>query len=123
VTLLLDSHILLWWLSDDAKLSTTHRDLISDEAGEVLVSAITLAELSIKTSLGKLEITANLNRDIEANGFGFLPFTERHAGALRDLPFHHRDPFDRMLICQAQVDGLVFLTVDDNCRKYDILTR
>jgi PIN domain nuclease of toxin-antitoxin system len=123
VTLLLDSHVLLWWLGDDAKLSKTHRDLITGERGEVLVSAITLAELSIKASLGKLEITPDFNEKVEANGFGFLPFTERHAAALRDLPYHHRDPFDRMLICQAQVDGLTFLTVDDNCRKYDILTR
>ena len=123
MTLLLDSHILLWWLSEDEKLSATHRDLITDERGEVLVSAITLAELSIKASLGKLEVTADLNREVEACGFGFLPFTQRHAAALRDLPYHHRDPFDRMLVSQAQADGLVFLTVDENCRRYDIITR
>jgi PIN domain nuclease of toxin-antitoxin system len=123
VTLLLDSHVLLWWLSDDPKLSALHRKLIADEADEILISAITVAELSIKASLGKLEITGDLNAEITANGFSFLPFTERHAATLRDLPFHHRDPFDRMLISQAQDDGLVFLTSDPRCRLYDIVTR
>jgi PIN domain nuclease of toxin-antitoxin system len=123
VTLLLDSHVLLWWLGDDAKLSKTHRDLITDERGEVLVSAITLAELSIKASLGKIEITPDLNREVEASGFGFLSFTERHAAVLRDLPYHHRDPFDRMLISQAKADALIFLTTDNDCQKYDIATR
>ncbi len=123
MTLLLDSHVLLWWLQDDPKLTPIHRDLIGDEKNEVLVSSIALAELSVKASLGKLEITRDLGREIEANGFGFLPFTERHAAALRDLPFHHRDPFDRMLISQAQVDGLVFLTTDERCREYDVITR
>lgn len=123
MTLLLDSHVLLWWLSDDPKLSELHRSLITDERGEIFVSAITVAELSIKSSLGKLELPPDFNREVTASGFAFLPFTERHAAALTELPFHHRDPFDRMLICQAQVDGLIFLTVDDNIRKYDIITR
>lgn len=123
MTLLLDSHVLLWWLKDDPKLSTLHRTLITNETGEILISAITVAELSIKASLGKLEITGDLNAEITANGFNFLPFTERHAATLRELPFHHRDPFDRMLVSQALTDGLVFLTGDARCRLYDIVTR
>jgi PIN domain nuclease of toxin-antitoxin system len=123
MTFLLDTHVLLWWLGNDSRLSPLHRELIAGEGEAVFVSSVTLAELSIKASLGKLEITPQLNQEIVANGFEFLSFDERHAAALRNLPFHHRDPFDRMLICQAQVDGLIFLTVDDNCRKYDILTR
>jgi PIN domain nuclease of toxin-antitoxin system len=123
VTLLLDSHVLLWWLGDDTRLSALHRELIAASDDEVLVSSVTLAELAIKASLGKLEITPQLNEKIIENGFDFLAFDERHAAALRDLPFHHRDPFDRMLIAQAHVDSLTFLTVDPQCRKYDIVTR
>lgn len=123
MTLLLDSHMLLWWLADDSRLSPLNRELIGSDKDEILVSAITLAELSIKASLGRLEVPPGLNEEIVANGFEFLPFDERHAAALRDLPFHHRNPFDPMLICQAQVDGLVFLTTDPQCEKYDIHTR
>ncbi len=121
VTYLLDSHVLLWWLGDSPKLSTLHREAIA--SGDVVVSSVTVAELEIKASIGRIEIPDDLNEVVEQLGFDSLPFDSRHAAALRTLPFHHKDPFDRMLICQAQVDGLVFLTVDDECRKYDILTR
>ena len=121
MTYLLDSHVLLWWLGDSPRLSAAHREAIL--SGEVVVSAITVAELEIKASMGRIEIPDDLNDVVEQLGFGALQFSSLHAAALRTLPFHHKDPFDRMLICQAQVDGLVFLTVDENCRKYDILTR
>jgi PIN domain nuclease of toxin-antitoxin system len=123
VTYLLDTHVLLWWLNNDPRLSAVHLDAISEGTIEIVVSSITLAELSIKASLGKLDITTDLNTVIESDGFSFLPFTERHAATLRTLPFHHRDPFDRMLVSQAQTDGLVFLTADERCKKYDIQTR
>lgn len=119
MTYLLDSHVLLWWLADDPKLSSAHR--VAIQKGEVAVSAVSVAELEIKAALGKLEIPGDLNEVIASMGFRSLPFTAEHAAALRGLPFHHRDPFDRMLICQAIVDHLVFLTVDENCRKYDLL--
>jgi PIN domain nuclease of toxin-antitoxin system len=121
VTFLLDSHILLWWLDDSPKLSKKHRDTIRN--GDVAVSSVTVAELAIKASLGKLEIPDDLIELIDEMGFTNLPFTARHAAALRSLPFHHNDPFDRMLICQAQVDGLVLLTVDEQCHKYDVMTQ
>jgi PIN domain nuclease of toxin-antitoxin system len=121
VTFLLDSHVLLWWLGDSPRLSAAHREAILE--GDVVVSAVTVAELELKASMGKLDIPDDLNDVVGQLGFGSLPFTSRHASALRDLPFHHKDPFDRMLICQAQVDGLIFLTADPNIRKYDIVTR
>ena len=121
MTFLLDSHVLLWWLGDSPKLSAAHREAIL--GGDVVVSAVTVAELQIKASMGKIDIPDDLNEVVDELGFGTLPFDSRHAAALRELPFHHKDPFDRMLICQAQVDGLTFLTADDNCRKYDIATR
>ena len=121
MTFLLDSHVLLWWLGDSAKLSTVHRTAIRE--GEVMVSAISVAELEIKASMVKLDIPNDLNDVVMDLGFTSLPFTARHAAALRALPFLHKDPFDRMLISQAQVDGLVFLTDDEQCRQYDIVTR
>jgi PIN domain nuclease of toxin-antitoxin system len=123
VRYLLDSHVLLWWLGKSSKLPAAHEDAIRDQASEIMVSAITVAELQIKSSIGKLGIPDNLNEVVREMGFVSLPFTERHAATLRTLPFHHRDPFDRMLISQAQTDGLVFLTTDERCRKYDIQTR
>jgi PIN domain nuclease of toxin-antitoxin system len=122
VRLLLDSHVLLWWLADDAKLSAAHRELIADGANNVFVSAITIAELGIKSSIGKLDIPDDLGDVVAGQGFDGLPFTGRHALALRGLPWHHRDPFDRMLISQATTEGLVFLTADARCREYDVVT-
>lgn len=119
MTYLLDSHVLLWWLADDPQLSAAHRNAILN--GHVAVSAVSVAELQIKASLGKLDIPPGLDEVIAGMGFEALPFTTSHAMALRELPFHHRDPFDRMLISQAIVEHLVFLTVDENCRKYDLL--
>ncbi len=121
MTFLLDTHVLLWWLDDSARLSPEHRALI--RTGDVAVSAVTVAELAIKSSLGKLEIPDDLEQQAGDLGFVSLPFESRHATALRTLPFHHNDPFDRMLICQALVDGLVLLTEDEHIRKYEIVTR
>jgi PIN domain nuclease of toxin-antitoxin system len=121
VTFLLDSPVLLWWLGDSSKLSPIHRQAIRE--GDVTVSAVTVAELEIKASMGKLEIPDDLNEVVAEMGFSSLPFNSRHAAALRTLPFHHKDPFDRMLISQATVEGLTFLTEDERCRRYDILTR
>jgi PIN domain nuclease of toxin-antitoxin system len=82
-----------------------------------------MAQLELKASLGKLDMPEDLLDAIHAVGLSTIPFEDRHGVALRDLPFHHRDPFDRMLIAQTQVDGLIFLTEDQHCKKYDILTR
>ena len=123
MTYLVDSHVLLWWLSGSNRLSKAHEEILRDSSNEILVSAITVAELELKVSIGKLDLPRGLNDTIALFGYGSLPFTARHASTLRDLPLHHRDPFDRMLVSQAMTDDLVFLTVDENCRKYDIVTR
>ena len=120
---LLDSHVLLWWLVQDPKLSLTHQKVLKDPLSEVYVSAISIAELGLKISLGKLQLPGDLSEQAQAEGFELLSFSARHANALQYLPFHHRDPFDRMLISQAMTDDLVFLTVDHDCKKYDIVTR
>ena len=119
---LLDTHVLLWWQQDDPRLSTAHRELIRGPENVVLVSAISVAEVSIKASLGKLDIVDDLVAQVEIDGFEELPFTAAHAEALRDLPLLHRDPFDRMLVAQAKVEGIPLLTVDPRVKSYDVAT-
>ncbi|GAA4383687.1 type II toxin-antitoxin system VapC family toxin [Agromyces bauzanensis] len=118
--LLLDTHVLLWWLADDRRLGDDHRDLISDASNIVLVSAMTVAEIAIKTSLGKLAAPDDLLPTLEAGGFDGLTFESRHAEVLRSLPWHHRDPFDRMLIAQAIAEQLTILTADPHFAAYGV---
>lgn len=118
--LLLDTHVLLWWLADDPKLSGQHRELISDGENDVLVSSISIAEVSVKASLGKLDAPQMISDAVTDSGFEHLPFSEVHAELLRGLPWHHRDPFDRMLIAQAMADGLTLLSVDKRVGQYDL---
>lgn len=118
---LLDTHIVLWWLADDQNLSPAHRAAIADPDNELFVSAVSVAEVAIKTSLGKLSAPAGLDAVVREAGFGELPFTAAHAEALRELPWHHRDPFDRMLVAQALVEGLDLLTTDPRLGNYPVV--
>ena len=118
--LLLDTHVVLWWLADDRRLTAAHRVLIADASNLVLVSAMTIAEIAIKASLGKLEAPDDLLPTLETGGFDELPFESRHADLLRKLPWHHRDPFDRMLIAQAIAEQLTVLTADPHFAAYGV---
>lgn len=117
---LLDTHVLLWWLTDDKNLSSTHRATITEPDNELFVSAITIAKLAIKTSLGKLQAPDGLAAAVRNSGFRELPFTAAHAEVLRELPWHHRDPLDRMLVAQAKVERLDLITADARLRDYPI---
>lgn len=112
---------MLWWLSDSPHLDDRHRDLIADPDNTVLVSAISIADVAIKMSLGKLVAPEHLSDTVVAEGFDLLPLTATHAEALRWLPWHHRDPFDRMLVAQASVEGIPLLSADKRLREYDII--
>ena len=119
--LLLDSHAFLWWLVEDPKLAVEARQAMADPASTVHVSAATVWELSIKATLGKLDLDgADLVEEIEANDFVELPMTARHALAEGTLPRHHEDPFDRMLIAQARIEGLTVVTRDPAFRAYGV---
>ena len=119
--LLLDSHAFLWWLAEDPQLSTGARQAVADPAATVFVSAATVWELSIKAALGRLDLGgADLVAEIAENLFVELPVNARHSLAAAYLPRHHGDPFDRMLIAQAQIEGLTVVSRDAALRAYEI---
>jgi PIN domain nuclease of toxin-antitoxin system len=117
MTLLLDTNILLWWLEDSPRLPKRPRQLIN-RGGKVLVSAATVWEIAIKKALGKLEAPNSLEEALAESSFLELPITARHAESAAALPRHHDDPFDRMLVAQAQLEGLKLLTSDERLRAY-----
>ena len=121
--LLVDTHALLWWLVDDPALSATARTVLADPANELLASAASIWEIAIKRSLGKLEAPADLPERISDEGFAWLPVTAQHAWAVRSLPRHHRDPFDRLLVAQSVTEGLPIVTADPAFNQYGVELR
>lgn len=120
MNLLLDTHVLLWWLADDASLSEIARNAIIENNNIVFVSAATIWEIVIKKGLGKLKIPGNLQDALGENYFQSLPVTARHALAVGKLPRIHQDPFDRMLIAQTKEEKLTLITRDQEIQKYRI---
>ena len=119
--LLLDTHILIWWLADDRKLTKNARAIIANPDNDVLVSAVSLWEISIKVALGRLEVELDdLEQNVVANGFRSLPINYRHALTAGRLPAIHRDPFDRMLIAQASVEELRVVSHDRVFERYGL---
>lgn len=117
--LLLDTHVLLWWQNGDRRLRAEARQSIAI-ADSVYVSAASLWEIAVKAQLGKLRASLDAVFDVAADGFRELPIRGAHARAAGELPPHHKDPFDRMLVAQAQVEGLALVTVDEVFRKYAV---
>lgn len=119
MSLLLDTHVLLWWLVDDPTLSGEIKDRLDDEA-EVFVSAASVWEIAIKHAKGRLTGPPDLPERVQDCGFRELPIAARHAVAAGRLPMIHADPFDRMLIAQARSDDLTLATRDPVIRSYDV---
>ena len=120
MNLLLDTHVLLWWLDDHPALSKKAKAAIADGKNLVFVSAVIIWEIRIKQALGKLKIPRNFRRVLDDQPFEILDITVEHAHAVGDLPAHHRDPFDRMLVAQAKVEGLTLVTRDIHLKEYKI---
>jgi PIN domain nuclease of toxin-antitoxin system len=119
MSLLLDTHVVLWWLTDDPTLSDDIKARLDHEP-HVYVSAATIWEVAIKQAAGKLLEPSGLPERIRDSGFTPLPIGFEHAIAAGRLPQIHRDPFDRMLIAQAQCEDLTLVTRDPHCQKYDV---
>lgn len=118
--LLLDAHALLWWLTDDPRLSSPVKRSLEDPANDVLVSAVSLWELEIKRVAGRLDAPDDMLATIEQSEISTLSVTGPDAIAAARLPMHHRDPFDRMLVAQAQRLDAVVVTRDRAFGAYDV---
>ena len=116
--LLLDTHVLIWWDSGSAMKPETIEAI--QVADQVHVSTASAWEISIKAALGRLETDRRLDDVVGGSGFEELPIRFSHAAAVRHLPPHHRDPFDRMLVGQAQVEGLTIVTRDAALTRYEV---
>ena len=119
MSLLLDTHVVLWWLTDDPTLAAEVKNRLDHEP-DVYVSPATIWEVTIKQSLGKLDKPADLAERIRDSGFRHLNITAEHGIVAGRLPLIHRDPFDRMLVAQAQVEHLTLVTRDAHIQKYDV---
>lgn len=116
---LADTHILLWAINDDTRMTARHRALLESDA-VVYASVASIWEIAIKKSLGKLRAPANLRQILPQASFPLLDIRPEHAEAVADLPLHHRDPFDRLLVVQAQIENLTVLSVDPFFSRYDV---
>ena len=118
--LLLDTHAALWWLADDARVGRDSERELSDDTNRVLLSAAVIWEVAIKRSLGKLQAPADLAQTLLGAGAQPLPVTLDHAAAVEALPWHHRDPFDRILVSQALTEGAAIVSQDERLRPYGV---
>lgn len=116
--LLLDTHAALWWLSADERVGAEADRALRDAANEVLLSAAVVWEVAIKRSLGKLRAPSDFATVLGSAGVRSLPVTVEHAAAVELLPWHHRDPFDRMLVAQATVEGAAIVSRDEMLTRY-----
>ena len=117
---LLDTHVLLWWLNDSPELSEAGRATISDPDNLIVLSSVVILEIRIKQALGKLEIDPDFYTVLKTQRFDNLPITTDHAYEVGNLPMHHRDPFDRMIIAQANLEGFCVITHDNIFKKYGV---
>lgn len=122
--LLLDTHAFLWWVTDDERLSQNARKRIAEPRNEVFLSAVSTWEIVVKASLGRLSLVERLDRfvmrQLETNAFTPMPLQLSHAANVWALPDHHKDPFDRLLVAQALVEGLMLVTDDRQVRRYPV---
>lgn len=119
--ILLDTHALLWWLTDDGRLGRQARELVEDPGNEVLISTVSLWEIAVKIRVGKLEADIMQITDaVQQDGFALLDIRVAHLLTLVGLPLHHRDPFDHLLIAQAITEDATFMSEDRNTAQYPV---
>jgi PIN domain nuclease of toxin-antitoxin system len=124
--ILLDTHAFLWAISGNSKLSDKARSAYLDSNNELFFSTISYWEIGIKISIGKLELDKNwqkiIDKEMNNNGIKWLDLKKEHVQGIINLKFHHRDPFDRLLIAQAKFEQLTVMTIDKNISKYNVKT-
>lgn len=121
---LLDTHTFLWWVTNDSVLSDVARSVISNGSNECFVSVASCWEMAIKASIGKLRLSKSVERfvseEMANNDFQLLPIEFKHVAKVEQMPFHHRDPFDRLLVSQALTEKMSFITIDTVLSDYGI---
>ena len=117
--LLLDTHAALWWLAGEP-VGTEAERALSDDTNRVLLSAVVVWEVAIKRSLGKLRAPSGFAKTLTDAGAAPMAITLEHAAAVEQLPHHHRDPFDRLLIAQAAIEGAAIVSADEDLHSYDV---
>jgi PIN domain nuclease of toxin-antitoxin system len=120
VKLLLDTHAVLWWLADDTRIGDEVTRHLTDDTNQLLLSAVVVWEVATKRSLGKLDAPEDLAPTLLDAGAQPLPVTIDHAAALEKLPWHHRDPFDRLLIAQALTEDAAIVSRDEPLSEYGV---
>lgn len=122
--LLLDTHAFLWAIAEEERLSQRVRDLLQDLNNDVLVSLASIWEIAIKAGLGHLDVPDDLEgfiaKQLSRTGIAMLPIEFRHVVGVRDLPMHHRDPFDRLLIAQSRIERIPIISVDARFNAYGV---
>ena len=122
--ILLDTQIILWSISGDKRLSKKSRSVFLDPAHNLYFSMAGYWEIAIKISIGKLELVSHwpeiIEREMRGNFIKFLPITKEHCNYLTELPFHHRDPFDRLLVAQTKIEEMSLLSSNSRLKKYGI---
>jgi PIN domain nuclease of toxin-antitoxin system len=122
----LDTHAFLWWITEDRRLSARAREVMTDGGNSLLFSAASGWEIAIKANLGRISLPTPIDRflseQLQRNGIGTLPIEMRHALRVHAIPLLHRDPFDRLLVAQAQLEKLRILTSDPQIAQYDVET-
>ena len=115
--ILIDTHILIWWLTEPDKLKKEHQKILSDADNIIFVSVASFFEIGIKEKIGKLKFEGNFEVILIENGFESLPITLMHLETLRTIEFHHKDPFDMVLIAQAISENIEFISYDSQFLK------
>jgi len=121
---LLDTHVFLWWITGDSRLSARAYEVIKETKNEIYLSAASGWEMAIKAGLGKLRLQGEpmsfITEQLVINGFESLPVQLNHSLFVYSLPEHHRDPFDRLLVAQAKLENLLLVTADNKITKYEV---
>lgn len=119
---LLDTHIILWWLTNPKQIAPKACKIISDKGNSIFISSASLWEMAIKKSLGRLTLPRNIVEILQTEGFQIMSISHEEALGISDLPQIHQDPFDRMLVMQAKLNNCVLITRDKNVMDYPIIT-
>lgn len=119
---LLDTHIILWWLTTPEKIHKKAQKIIKDKSNSIYVSSASLWEMAIKKSIGRLTLPHNLIEIMAIENFKILPINAEESLNVADLPMHHTDPFDRLMIMQAKLNDLIIITRDAKFAEYPVIT-